>query len=187
MLAVLKHVRAWPLAGERRASDTAVVVSHPELAIAVTPPTADSARRALRAYFDDVASRYYGRPATEDEIAAAMREDPSDDLTPPHGLLLVAHQNGSVLGCAGLRLLPRQVAEVTRVFVVPAARRRGLGARLLSCLEDHAHRREVSTLRLDTRRDLVEARRLYARHGYQEVSPFSNGPYADYWFEKTLS
>ena len=150
-------------------------------------PAADEARRALQAYFDDVASRYYGRQATEDEIAAAMREDPSEDLAPPHGLLVVAHENGDVLGCAGLRLLPGQIAEVTRVFVVPAARRRGLGARLLSCLEDHARGHRVSMLRLDTRRDLAEARRLYARHGYREVLPFSHGPYADHWFEKTLS
>jgi hypothetical protein len=28
---------------------------------------------------------------------------------------------------------------------------------------------------------------LYARHGYREVAPFSSGPYADHWFEKTLS
>jgi len=41
-------------------------------------------------------------------------------------------------------------------------------------------------LRLDTRRDLVEARRLYARHGYTEVRPFSAGPYSDHWYEKAI-
>jgi GNAT superfamily N-acetyltransferase len=161
--------------------------SQPELAVTVTSPAAEEGRRILRAYFDDVASRYYGRPATADEIAAAMTEEPSDDLAPPRGLLLVAQEKGGVLGCAGLRLLPGHAAEVTRVFVVPAARRRGLGSRLLDCLEEHARRRGVSALRLDTRRDLIEARRLYNRHGYREVAPFSSGPYADHWFEKTLS
>ena len=67
-----------------------MVAWYPELAIAVTSPAAEEARRVLRAYFDDVASRYYGRPATGDEIAAAISEDPSDDLVPPGGLLLVA-------------------------------------------------------------------------------------------------
>jgi GNAT superfamily N-acetyltransferase len=156
---------------------------HPELAIAVTSPVAEEARRVLWAYFDDVASRYYGRPATEGEIAAAMRED----LTPPRGLLLVAQEREDVLGCAGLRLLPGHVAEITRVFVLPAARGQGVGSLLLDCLEDHARRHQMSVLRLDTRRDLVEARRLYARHGYREVAPFSSGLYADYWFAKTLS
>ena len=115
---------------------------HPELAITVTSPAAEEGRQILRAYFDDVASRYYGRPATTDEITAAMTEEPSDDLAPPRGLLLVAHEKGGVLGCAGLRLLPG---------------------------------------------DLIEARMLYTSHGYREVAPFSSGPYADHWFEKTLS
>lgn len=164
-----------------------MVAWYPELAIVVTSPAAEEARRVLRAYFDDVASRYYGRPATGDEIAAAMSEDSSDDLAPPRGLLLVAQEKGETLGCAGLRLLPGHAAEVARVFVVPAARRRGLGSRLLDCLEEHARRHQVSLLRLDTRRDLIEARRLYARHGYREVAPFNSGRYADHWFEKTLS
>ena len=69
---------------------------------------------------------------------------------------------------------------------MPAARRRGLGSRLLDHLEAHARDHGVATLRLDTRDDLVEARRLYARHGYAEVRPFSQGPYADHWFEKDL-
>lgn len=160
---------------------------HPELAITVTSPAAEEGRQILRAYFDDVASRYHGRPATTDEITAAMTEEPSDDLAPPRGLLLVAHEKGAMLGCAGLRLLPGHVAEVTRVFVVPTARRRGLGSRLLDCLEEHARRHGVSALRLDTRRDLIEARMLYTSHGYREVAPFSSGPYADHWFQKTLS
>jgi len=32
--------------------------------------------------------------------------------------------------------------------------------------------------------DDVEARRLYARHGYTETRPFSHGPYSDHWFVK---
>jgi GNAT superfamily N-acetyltransferase len=122
---------------------------YPELAIAVTSPAAEEVRWILRAYFDDAASRYYGRPATADEIAAAMSEDPSDDLAPPRGLLLVAQEKGDVLGCAGLRLLPGHAAEATRLLVVPAARRRGLGSRLLDRLEEHARRLQVSDLRLD--------------------------------------
>lgn len=103
-----------------------------EPVIEVMAPDDEVARRVLRAYFDEVASRYYGRPAAEDEIAAAMRDEPSDDLVPPRGLFLVARAEADVLGCAGLRLLPGRTGEVTRVFVVPAARRRGLGTRLPS-------------------------------------------------------
>lgn len=155
--------------------------------ITVTPPDAQAARGVLWAYFGDVASRYYGRPASSEEIAAAMRDEPSDDLRPPHGLLLLARRGGSVLGCAGLRVLPGRVAEVTRVFVVPAARGQGLGSLLLQHLEERARGLGVSVLRLETRRDLTEARYLYARHGYRDVAPFSNGPYAECWLAKPLA
>jgi L-amino acid N-acyltransferase YncA len=73
---------------------------------------------------------------------------------------------------------PRSPAGTT------AARRRGLGSRLLDELETRARDHQVTTLRLDTRRDLVEARQLYAHHGYTEVRPFSRGPYSDHWFVK---
>jgi hypothetical protein len=98
-----------------------------EPVIAVMPPTSAAARRVLRAYFAELASRYYGRPATDEEVAAAMRAEPSDDLTPPGGLLLVASEHNAVLGCAGLRLLPGRIGEVTRVFVMPAGAGSGRG------------------------------------------------------------
>ena len=80
-------------------------------------PTSTLGRAVLREYMSDVASRYYGRPATRDEVDAALRDDPSDDLVPPRGPLVVAVEAATVLGCAGLRLLPGgvRVAELTRV------------------------------------------------------------------------
>jgi len=136
---------------------------------------------------DDVVSRYYGRQATEEEIDAGIREAPSDDLAPPDGLFLVAQHARTYLGCVGLRLLPERIGEVTRLFVVPGARARGLGARLMHELEAIAADHDLVALRLDTRADLVEARRLYARLGYREVDPFNGGPYAEHWLQKDLT
>ncbi len=42
-------------------------------------------------------------------------------------------------------------------------------------LEHLAYQHGRSRLRLDTRSDLVEARRLYERLGYREVPPFNEG------------
>jgi GNAT superfamily N-acetyltransferase len=154
--------------------------------ISIASPDADDGRRVLRAYFADLVSRYHGRPATDEEIDAALAEEPSDDLAPPHGLFLLAYREQEVIGCGGLRLLPAGLGEVTRLFVVPGARGQGLGARLLDELEGAARARGLTRVRLDTRGDLVEARRLYARHGYREVSPFSAGPYSEHWFAKAL-
>jgi hypothetical protein len=57
----------------------------------------------------------------------------------------------------------------------------------MHAVEDEARRRAVTRLRLDTRTDLVEARRLYASHGYREVAPFNDGRWADRWLGKSLA
>lgn len=135
---------------------------------------------------DDVVSRYYRRQATQDEIEAAIREAPSEDLTPPGGIFLMAQSEGAALGCVGLRFLPGRIGELTRLYVIPAARRRGLGLRLVNELQTIAAQRGLVTMRLDTRDDLREARRLYASLGYREVDPFNDGSYADHWLQKDL-
>lgn len=152
----------------------------------VAAPSGDAARSALWAYIDDVASRWYGRPATDEEIAAALLDDPSEDLAAPHGAFLIARQGEAVLGCAGLRLLADGVGEIKRLFVTPFARGRGLGRRLMLELENLARAQGLHTLRLDTRSDLVEARALYAALGYIEVPAFNNGQYAEHWFANDL-
>ena len=116
-----------------------------------------------------------------------LADQPSDDLAAPTGAFLVARSGDTVLGCAGLRLVGDRVGEVKRVFVTPHARGTRLGTRLMLELEAVARRLDVSTLRLDTRHDLVEARGLYAAVGYVEVPAFNAGPYAEHWFAKRLT
>jgi GNAT superfamily N-acetyltransferase len=72
------------------------------------------------------------------------------------------------------------------MFVLPQARCRGIGQRLLAAVEDAASSSQVTRLRLDTSDYLTEARRLYTRNGYQEVAPFSDGQVANLWFGKAL-
>lgn len=43
-----------------------------------------------------------------------------------------------------------------------------------------------TTLRLDTRSDLVESQRLYESDGYSETPPHSGGPFSDRWYGKAL-
>lgn len=157
------------------------------VSITLVRPDADQARTVLRAYFDHIVSRYYGRPATADEIDSVLADEPSDDLTDPGGLFWVATQGAAVVGCVGLRLLPAGVGEVTRVFVVDTARRQGIASRLLAELEDAARTRGLFRLRLDARDDLVEARQLYLKHGYVAVPAFNDSQYAGHWFAKALS
>ena len=162
--------------------------SSPEVVvIAQELPGSPEGRSVLRAYFRDIVSRYHGRPATDSEVEAVLRDDPSNRLAPPDGLFLVARQAGDTVGCGGLLLLPGGIGEVKRVFVEPAARGRGVGRRLMRALEDAAREHRVSRLRLDTRSNLTEARRLYVAEGYHEVPPFNDDPMSEHWYEKVFS
>jgi GNAT superfamily N-acetyltransferase len=157
-----------------------------DLVIEVASPSSAEAGLVLSSYYEELVSRFHGRAATADEVAAAMQAEPSDDLVAPTGLFLLPRRGHQVVGCAGLRLVNAEVAEVTRVYVLAAARRQGIGARLLAALEDAARGLDIAWLRLDTRDDLVEARRLYARRAYKDVAPFNDGLYADRWLGKSL-
>ncbi|MFB0632246.1 GNAT family N-acetyltransferase [Streptomyces sp. AB3(2024)] len=139
-----------------------------------------------RAYYAEVAGRYWERPATEAEVDEGLADDPADDLVPPTGQFVVGRLDGRPLACGGIRLLDPATAELTRVYVDPRARGTGGGAALLDALEGAARALGAGRMRLDTRSDLVEARALYARHGYREIPAYKSGPYAEHWFEKSL-
>ena len=140
----------------------------------------------LLAYYTEIVGRYHGRPARDEEVESAMADDPGDDLTDPTGCFLLASHHEQPAGCAGLRLMAPEVVELTRVFVRPERRGTGGGAALLAAAERAARSLGASVIRLDTRKDLVEARALYTRHGYREIPAYSQGPYSDHWFEERL-
>ncbi|MFG2426832.1 GNAT family N-acetyltransferase [Streptomyces sp. NPDC048590] len=139
-----------------------------------------------RDYYDEVASRYWGRPATAAEIDEGLRDDGAERLASPTGEFLVGRYGGRPASCAGLRLVDGATAELTRVYVRPEFRSSGGGGLLLAGVENAARAYGVRRIRLDTRADLVEARGLYAKHGYREVPAFNRGPYAEHWFAKEL-
>ncbi len=154
----------------------------------VSPERFDSPDAALlrRDYYDEVASRYWGRPATAEEIEDGLTDDGAERLLPPTGQFVVGRHEGRAAGCAGLLLVDGGTAELTRVFIRPAFRSTGGGGLLLAAVERAARGFGVTRIRLDTRHDLVEARGLYAKHGYEEVPAFNRGPYAEHWFAKEL-
>jgi GNAT superfamily N-acetyltransferase len=150
-------------------------------------PSLPEALTVLRVYFGELISRYNDRPAEPEEILEEMKISSSDDLAGATGVFIVAYRDSDPIGCIGLRLHPDLVGQVTRTFVIPQERRRGVGIALLSEIEAIARRHGITRLELDTRDDLVEARRLYLRSGYKEVPAFNAAPYAEHWFVKVLT
>ncbi|MBK0377344.1 MULTISPECIES: GNAT family N-acetyltransferase [unclassified Streptomyces] len=158
--------------------------------VAAEPFDSPDASALRRDYYDEVASRYWQRPATAEEIAGGLDGDGADLLAPPTGQFVVGRYGSDAAGCAGLVLtesVEPGTAELTRVYVRPAYRGSGGGGVLLASVEEAARAYGVRLLRLDTRHDLVEARGLYAKHGYREVPAFHRrNPYAERWFAKEL-
>ncbi|MFF4266167.1 GNAT family N-acetyltransferase [Streptomyces virginiae] len=161
----------------------------PTLSWTVTPEsfTTRDATALRRAYYAEVAGRYWKRQVTETEIDQGLLDFPDDGLVPPTGQFVVGRLDGEPLACGGIRLLDPLTAELTKVYVDRRARGTGGGAALLQALETQARALGAERVRLDTRSDLVEARTLYARHGYAEIPAYNSGPYAEHWFEKHLA
>jgi ribosomal protein S18 acetylase RimI-like enzyme len=152
-------------------------------------PVSDPESAALlRAYYTELIERFYGRPTDEEELGAVLAEEPSDDLTAPTGAFFVARwEDGRPAGCVGVRVMDATTTELTRMYVAPQARGQGVAGLLVGLAERAARDRfRAARMRLDTRKDLVEARALYARHGYAEIARYNDSPYADHWFEKPL-
>src|SRR3954452_24924173 len=92
----------------------------------------------------------YDHPVSQDLIGRVQQEyvqryggpdeavvDPAESL-PPHGLFLVAEVDGVPAGCGAWRALPSGAAEIKRLYVEPAFRRRGIAQLLVVALEQGA-------------------------------------------------
>lgn len=153
-----------------------------QVRIAITDPRAPDARYCLRSYVEELDRRFDTGFDPARSISAA-----DEEMTPPHGLLLVASAQGSPVGCGALKLhAETRIAEVKRMWTSPDVRGLGLGRRILERLADEATARGMRTLRLETNGALAEARHLYETAGFTEVEAFSTEQYAHHWFERNL-
>ncbi|MGY1740416.1 MULTISPECIES: GNAT family N-acetyltransferase [unclassified Blastococcus] len=112
----------------------------------------------------------------------ARYEGDTEPGTPPSAadvaVVLVARDaGGTAIGCGALRPLEPGAAELKRMYVVPAARGRGVSRQLLAALEAAARDRGWTTLRLETGPRQPEAIGLYESAGYRPVGAF--GVYVD--------
>jgi ribosomal protein S18 acetylase RimI-like enzyme len=85
------------------------------------------------------------------------------------GDFLVVESDTRLLAMGGIRPTGNGSAEVLRIRVHPATRRRGIGALLMSALEDRARQLGIDRLQLDTATNQPEAVAFYRALGYEEV------------------
>ncbi|MET9426042.1 GNAT family N-acetyltransferase [Streptomyces sp. NPDC006540] len=154
--------------------------------LAPEPFDSPDATALRRAYYHDVASRYWGRPATVAEVDEGLTGDGVELLTPPTGQFLVGRYGGEAAACGGVLMLDQERAELTRVFLRHDFRGRKGASLLMEALEHEARTLGARRMVLNTRLDLVEARALYTRHGYAEIPAYCGGPYMEIWYGKDL-
>ena len=150
--------------------------------VSTCDPRHPDARWCLQSYFDELARRF---DVGFDPARSISADD--EELTAPAGLLLLARLHGEPVGCGALKFHGGAPTEIKRMWIAPAARGLGLGRRLLNDLEAQAAAGGARVLRLETNRILNEAIGLYRASGYREVDAFNDEPYADHWFEKTVT
>ena len=115
----------------------------------------------------------YGGPDT------SPMED--DGFESPHGAFFLGYADGQPVAMGGWRLRPdlhvlagQAVAEIKRMYVAPAARRRGFARRVLTTLEDTARAVGSDVMVLETGTMQPEAIALYTASGYQLVESFGH-------------
>jgi GNAT superfamily N-acetyltransferase len=136
--------------------------------VAITHPDA-------RLLVEAVQAEYVTRYGSED----ASPIDPAD-FEDPLGQFFVGYLDGAPVATGAWRrssvraLGAEVIAEVKRMYVVPAAQRRGLARRMLAHLEATAAEAGIEALVLETGTKQPEAIALYVSSGYEPVPAFGH-------------
>lgn len=98
------------------------------------------------------------------------------ELENTSSVLLGVFCDGALAGMGGLKFR-KGYAEVTRMFMKPEFRGKGLAVRLLNEMESIAAGRGLASQKLETSEKFAPACRLYLRYGFELCAPF--GEYVD--------
>jgi GNAT superfamily N-acetyltransferase len=140
-----------------------------ELRIRRVPITHPDAQLLVEAVQEEYVARYGGR----DESPITP-----EDFDAPRGQFFVGYLDGVPVATGAWRrssvvaLGATVTAEIKRMYVVPAAQRRGIARRMLAHLEATAADAGIEALVLETGLEQPEAIALYTSSGYEPVPGF---------------
>ncbi len=107
----------------------------------------------------------------EEELAALPGK-----YSPPRGALYLAWHGDAVAGCVGVRPLHGDACEMKRLYVRPAWRGLGLGARLADASIAAARQAGYARMCLDSLPSLETAIGMYYRMGFTDTTPYYHNP-----------
>ena len=94
----------------------------------------------------------------------------------PGGALLIAYNGEDAIGCAGLRMINSEVAELKRMFVLTEYNGQGIGKKMLGIIIDIARELKYKKIKLDTLPGMIQAQRLYRSFGFVDIAPYRFNP-----------
>jgi GNAT superfamily N-acetyltransferase len=136
------------------------------------PPAAELLQHLLDEYDADAGRPLYGGPSAKPE-----------EFSPLAGAFLVGYEGETPVACGGVKTFQPGIGEIKRMYVVPAARGRGIFKALLAALEDAARDLGLRTARLDAQ---THTWPLYRDAGYTEIPDYNENYHAHHWGEKQL-
>lgn len=95
---------------------------------------------------------------------------------PPADIVLVADQQGQIVGCVALYDRGQGICEMQQMFVDTAYRGQDSGRALATALIDEARRAGYEQMRLSTGAKQAAAQQLYRSLGFQEIAPYHAVP-----------
>ena len=113
-------------------------------------------------------------------------DDPAFKYTAPQGELLIAENDGIILGMVAYHRHSDSRCEMKRLYVKPEARGMHLGDTLVSEIISHAKKAGYKEMVLDTITPLQAAISLYKKHGFVECEPYYNNPMDDVVYMKKI-
>lgn len=130
----------------------------------VSPSSADYAMLAKK--LDD----YYISLVGDVHLRYAAMNDPKN-----MACIIVAYEGTTPVGCGCWKAVDAGTAEVKRIFVEPAYRRRGIASAIIDLLESHILASGYGKILLETARTTGDSKALYLSLGYREI-PYYGSP-----------
>jgi putative acetyltransferase len=139
-------------------------IGNSALTIEADDPIGETARKLIHDLCTEMSQRYGTPPSPFSPAEAAA----------PRTAFLVARLDGQPVGCGAIRRIDDATAEVKRMYVAPAGRRKGIARNILAGLERRAIDFGYQMIRLETGVLQPEAQCFYESCGYRRVAAFDH-------------
>ncbi len=96
-------------------------------------------------------------------------DNPETAYMQPGGAIFLLEHEGKIFGCCAIKPLNSKSAEIKRLYLDKAVRRRGYGKQLLDTAIEYCQQMSYTRLVLDSHIRFSQATRFYKRNGFSPM------------------